>query len=137
MKFKFFIPGDRIRTDIGAEATVVSISHIRTGPFTEDAEYGVIWDHWQHKGICTYMGSSIQDMWELIDQIKDAADAGNILGADPGAGYVNQDGNLPVGMYGMLPGEATSKKDCDHKWVEVGFTFTKIVCYHCDKEKPL
>lgn len=25
--------------------------------------------------------------------------------------------------------------DCAHKWIDVGFNFTKDVCYYCNKEK--
>lgn len=28
------------------------------------------------------------------------------------------------------------KEGFEHKWVDIGFRFTKYVCYHCDKEQP-
>src|SRR4051812_14095649 len=28
------------------------------------------------------------------------------------------------------------KEGLEHKWVDAGFHFTNIVCYHCDKPKP-
>jgi hypothetical protein len=71
----------------------------------------------------SYMASDVGDMWEKIDAIAngiDAVDAG-ILSLPHGIEFVPLDG---------------IKKACDHKWVEVGFRHTKVVCYHCDVEKP-
>lgn len=28
-----------------------------------------------------------------------------------------------------------SAQECSHKWIDIGFNFTKEVCYYCDKEK--
>lgn len=97
----------------------------------QEWEYYVIWDHqWQHKNEYCYTASEADNLWEKISEIA----AGGA-----GQAYVNQDPDLlPKGYAGIdfafIPKE--DKKQCQHKWVEVGFHHTKTVCYHCDMEKP-
>lgn len=90
-------------------------------------EYEVKWDNYHQTCRNSYMADEIDDLWDKIADLKN--DAYSQMYAD------DQKSSLPYGLYGVLPGENV-KKDCEHKWVEVGFTFTKTVCYHCDKEKP-
>lgn len=47
---------------------------------------------------------------------------------------------LPTGMpngytYEIHRGPSLKTDVCDHKWVDVGFAHSKIVCYHCDVEQ--
>jgi hypothetical protein len=92
----------------------------------------VTWDSFPDKGPIPYAMSDAFAIWTKIDE------HGNEIGVD----YAPADTNdkLPKSstwnpFYGYMPPEE-EKKGCDHKWVEVGFTHTKIVCYHCDMEKP-
>lgn len=118
---QIFKTGDRIRVkENGFTGTVGGTSKT----MSQDDVYFLVWDH--ISGCYAYMANQVGDLWEKIHEIAEEASAG----------YVNQDGDfLPHGMYGVQPGESI-KKECDHKWVEVGFQHTKTVCYHCDMEKP-
>lgn len=99
-------------------------------------EYHVVWDHKPGHSY-SYMHSDVKDLWDKIDSIAGQ----QVVGLD----YAPADTNdrLPRGLnssspefmnHGVMPGEST-KKQCEHRWVEVGFTHTKTVCYYCDKEK--
>jgi len=90
-------------------------------------EYEVKWDSFSQSFRNSYMADDVDDLWDKIADIKN--DTYSQLYAD------DAKSNLPYGIYGVMPGDNV-KKDCEHKWVEVGFQFTKMVCYHCDKEKP-
>lgn len=113
----------------------------------QETEYYVTWDSFPEKGQCCYMATDADDMWQKLNDLTKALEAGqyNIdTDASPGRGYVNQDGHtftftIPggytlVGMDLAHPPKQ-EKKDCDHKWIEVGFMHTKIVCKHCDVEQ--
>lgn len=93
-----------------------------------NGSYGVVWDSFPNSGICYYDMSDVKDTWEKVSDSQQ-------IGVDYVPANVND--RLPTGMYpfiGIDPAFAP-KPECDHKWVEVGFTFSKIVCKHCDKEK--
>lgn len=127
MKFQ---PGDRIRVkENGLTGTILAVAKIN-----QDDSYIVMWDHYFHP--LSYMANQIDDdLWEQIGKIKDA----HILSI-PGSGYVNQDPDvLPPGRglhhIDIKITVGDEKKECNHKWVEVGFMHTKTVCYHCDVEK--
>lgn len=55
----------------------------------------------------------------------------------PTSGWHNVSVNLSdLSIGSPISHDPTDKsKSCDHKWVEVGFTHTKMVCYHCDQEQ--
>lgn len=91
-------------------------------------EYHVVWDHTPGRSH-SYMHHEVKDLWEKLDAIASQQQVG--------IDYAPADTNdrLPRGSYGVMPGEAV-KKECEHRWVEVGFTRTKTVCYYCDMEKP-
>ncbi|NJO48189.1 MAG: hypothetical protein HC840_00575 [Leptolyngbyaceae cyanobacterium RM2_2_4] len=123
----YLFAGDRIRVkDRGHLATVKAASF---NSIHQEWEYYVIWDGFPEKGECCYMASDADKLWEKIDEIADAQ-INHLLphGFGLGKSYVNQDPDLYHA--GIIP-----NKECDHKWVEVGFNHTKTVCYHCDKEK--
>lgn len=134
MKAKFDL-WDRIEVKSnGLKARVVTINHRRVQGFITFTEYGVIWDSGGGGQICSYMAHDVDPIWEKLDSIKASQmeDEGN-----PGKGYTNQDG-LPRGLYGFdpaYPPYPPLKKECDHKWVDIGFTHSKIVCKHCDMEQ--
>lgn len=90
----------------------------------QEWEYYVTWDSFPNKGQVCYMVDDTKDLWKKIDDIADALPKG----------YVDQDREerFKNQYLGEFPKE---KKECEHKWVEIGFTHTKTVCYHCDKEK--
>lgn len=96
----------------------------------QEWEYYVEWERYPNQGPFCYVAQQADDLWEKISEIA----AGGA-----GQAYVNQDPDLlPKGYTGIdfafIPKE--DKKQCQHKWVEVGFHHTKTVCYHCDMEKP-
>lgn len=126
-----FKTGDRIRVkDRGHEGLIAGVSF---NSIHQETEYYVIWDHFQKCGQVCYNASDVGDMWQQIGNLKDAIEADAV-----GKGYVDQDGELPKGndIYRYkVQYTYEDKKECDHKWVEVGFNHSKIVCYHCDKEK--
>lgn len=122
-----FNPGDRIRVkENGLTGTIHKVNNIYRGHYKitqlVETEYHVQWDHWHNSN--SYMASDVGDMWEKIDAIADAADAG-VLSLPHGIDFI------PLDL--QIDGIKTA---CDHKWVEVGFRHTKTVCYHCDMEKP-
>lgn len=136
MKFQ---SGDSIQVkENGFTGVIFSVHNLYRGPNNTfiGTNYTVLWDHWPNPG--TYMASDVDDLWEKVAQIKDA----HIL-SGPGSGYINQDPDLlPKGVISQRNCEGADikyvpqeKKECDHKWVEVGFLHTKTVCYHCDVEK--
>lgn len=121
-----FDNGDRIQVrDNGLTGTIWAVVRdYSDGGVTE--EYEVKWDHFPNT-TSNYMASDTDDLWDLIGQIKGDQEA--------------KDVKLPVSeesyqyWYGIPQDKVKFPKECEHKWVEVGFTFTKTVCYHCDKEK--
>lgn len=135
-----FSKGDRIRVkDRGHQGTVKGVSF---NSIQQEWEYYILWDSFPEKGECCYMASDTDDLWNKIDSIADAQ-VNHLLphGFGPGKSYVNQDPDvLPAGRISIkVDGQEVAyvpKKECDHKWVEVGFSHTKTVCYHCDMEKP-
>jgi hypothetical protein len=113
-----FKKGDRIRaSDTGWTATVDGTSF--NSIYQEDEVY-VTWDHMQDKGSCGYAISQILGSWVKENSVPQAM----YVGIDFAYADVN-DRSV----------ELEIKKPCQHKWVEVGFTHTKTVCYHCDAEK--
>lgn len=128
-----FKVGDRIR--VKEKGHMGTINGVSFNSIQQEWEYYLTWDNFKDKGQICYMASDVGDMWSIVGKIADALDAG-IVFSEPGKGYINQDGDtyLPSGIPGVHPGESL-KKECDHKWVEVGFMHTKTVCYYCDKEK--
>jgi hypothetical protein len=131
-----FQKGDRIRVkENGFMGTIHAVSY---NSIYADNEYYLLWDNFPGKGLCPYLAADVQSTWEKVDD------------ADAGAGYVNQDPdavtiqlpNPPANgyTYHVYRGNTRidpieTKKECEHKWVEVGFMHTKTVCYHCDVEK--
>lgn len=135
MKFE---KNDRFRVkESELEGTVVGTSF--NSIYQEDEVY-VVWDNFPDKGQCFYSATGLDSMWEKIGKIKDAqvlsSQIQNSDGNDDGMhGYVNQD-YLPRGAG---PGEFTkeeSKKGCEHKRVDAGFTHSKFVCFHCGIDMP-
>lgn len=135
---------DRIQVkERGHKATIDGVSF---NSIHQEWEYYVTWDSSPEKGSICYMATDVGDLWEKVAEIKDAH-----IFSDPGKGYVNQDPDvLPKGK--SFPTDHSNekpwypysvgidfayipKKDCTHKWVEVGFNHTKTVCYYCDAEK--
>lgn len=48
---------------------------------------------------------------------------------------VNCKSNLPPGFSVKQDTHRPYSVGCDHKWVDVGFNHSKIVCFSCNKEK--
>ena len=98
----------------------------------QETEYYVTWDSFPNKGQCSYMASEVDSMWEKIAKIKEMFKTANA-----GSGYISQDTHLPEGSPWINDNSdfKMPKIECDHKWVEVGFNHTKIVCKHCDVEQ--
>jgi hypothetical protein len=121
--------------DNGFFGTVKGVSF---NSIQQEWEYYVAWDIYPGQGPFCYVESDVEDLWEKIARIKDALSSGIILDPDPLKYYVNQDGDISLPVGNMAPQEI-KRIMCgaydDHKWVEVGFTHTKTVCYYCDKEK--
>lgn len=113
MKFK---KGDRIRaTDTGLEAEIVGIA---VHPFLLISQYQVVWDGFKG-AVVSYAADDVDSMWELV--------INNTLTV-----------TLPKSI-DFIPVEldwSGIKSSCDHKWVEVSFAHSKMVCFHCDTEKP-
>lgn len=104
----------------------------------QEWEYYVEWERYPNQGPFCYVAQQADDLWEKISEIA----AGGA-----GSGYVNQDPDIikldaDSGPFAVTlpPGRIEFKplisKQCEHKWVEVGFHHTKTVCYYCDMEKP-
>jgi len=128
MKFQI---GDRIQVnDNGSTALIVAIDS-SFAPYGITHMYTIIWYSFRDMGECSYAANDVDDMWTKIDNIRDAQ-----IGIEYAPADVND--RLPRGLssQGLMDPGIEFKKECTHKWVEVGFAHTKIVCYHCDMEKP-
>lgn len=131
-----FQANDRFRVkDSGLEGTINAVSF---NSIYQETEYYVTWDAFPEKGQCCHTASNVDSIWEKVTELKKALDAGGYNG-DPGIGYINQDPDIlprsranPNWKWGD---EYEVKKECDHKWVEIGFMHTKMVCKHCDIEQ--
>lgn len=107
------------------------ISAVSFNSIHQEEEYYVIWDAFPDKGEICYMAADVGDLWAKIGEIADATEDWN--------------GYLPNGVYKVdesysekckkVEPEGMKTKECEHKWVEVGFTHTKEVCKFCDTEK--
>ena len=131
-----FQANDRFRVkENGLEGIVNAVSF---NSIYQETEYYVTWDSFPNKGQVCYMATDVDSIWEKMAKLKEALEA-----AEPNRGYVSQDGDtyhLPnggtlIGMNRPSNENTTSKQLCDHKWVEVGFHHTKVVCKFCDVEQ--
>lgn len=109
--------GDRFKCndENGHTGTIQSCSY---NSIFGEWEYYVKWDH-----IATtysYTVNDVKDLWEKISEIKDSVDSG-IYGVDPSS---------PMGDK-----QYVNPLYCNHKWVDVGFRHSKVVCSICDTEK--
>lgn len=129
-----FQANDRFRVkDSGLEGTVNAVSF---NSIYQETEYYVTWDAFPEKGQCCYTASNADSIWEKMADLQKALEAGNYTGADPGPGYANQDPDfLPPGQKANPWFDPSVKKACEHKWVEVGFHRTIMVCKYCDIEQ--
>lgn len=112
---------DRIETDSGQTGTIKGVSF---NSIEQEWEYYVLWDAFPEKGECNYKVDDVKDLWQKIDDIAEALPRGYV-NQDPDAVFKNQ-------YLGEFPKE---KKECDHKWVDIGFTRSKIICKICDMEQ--
>lgn len=115
------------RFEVKENGLTGTVNGVSFNSIQQEWEYYVTWDSFPNKGQQCYMVNDVKDLWQKLD---------DIAGALP-QGYVNQD---PDWKGQSRPNPLSSpvfkdKTSCEHKWVEVGFTHTKTVCYHCDAEK--
>lgn len=76
----------------------------------------------------SYSASDVDDLWEKV--------AEDLAASSSGARTIT----LPEGKGNDLLEKWNHtyrpKKDCEHKWVEVSFAHSTMVCFHCNIEKP-
>lgn len=126
-KMKNFKVGDRIRVIGTAQEAVILKIETSFAFQIAITTYHVVWDNFPEKGQCSYMSTDVDSLWEKIDIIADTVTL-PVPNATP-YWYQVQGKSDPENTKGPI------KFGCDHKWVEVGFTHTKTVCYHCDIER--
>jgi hypothetical protein len=110
---------DRIRVkENGFIATIHALSF---NSIYQEMEYYLLWDHFPDRGLCCYMASDVDSLWEKVAAIKEEVNL-----------------HLPQGIE-WIPLEIdirNVKVACDHKWVNASLLFEKMVCYHCGVDKP-
>jgi len=123
-----FSVGDVIRVKSnGFNATVTQVDHLYGSHLLMEISYTV---NWQLSGMtCTYKEEDIKNDW-VLETILGNATNSTVTIQNSSQYSLKTD---PVYGYRIEP--ISNKKECDHKWVEVGFTSNKTICYHCDKEK--
>lgn len=143
---KEFKKGDRFKYNSYSGIQTGTINAVSFNSIQQEWEYYVTYDGpLSYMGVVCHTVDSVGNLWEEIDKIADANDQ-----SPP---------DLPIGLKGFLDqqgipemvntdaGDVTwqyktihlgpdySKSGCDHKWVDVGFSFTKVVCKHCNMEQ--
>lgn len=110
-----FSKGDRIRSkDTGLEAEITGVV---VHPFLLINQYHVVWDGFP-SAMVTYVADDVDSLWDLVSK--------NITVKLPHA----------IDFIPLSLDFNNIKSSCDHKWVEVSFAHSKMVCFHCDAEMP-
>lgn len=106
-----FNPGDQFYVkDRGHEGQVIAVSCQVDHWGKVDMEYTVLW--YDKVGSHSYTANQVDHLWEKVP----AAAMRMMQAVD------------------FMP--LDTKVGCDHKWVDAGFRFTIMVCYHCGVEMP-
>jgi hypothetical protein len=123
--------GDVIRVKSnGFNATVLRVDTLYGSTLMLEIKYGV---YWHLSGMAgDYLEEDVKNDW-VLETILGNATNSNVTVATQAASSQYSHKTDPV--YGFRIDTASNKKECDHKWVEIGFTSNKTVCYYCDKEK--
>ena len=108
--------------------------------------YLVEWDGFPQHGSMCYTAFDVDDLWAKIDEIKDAHILSLPHGVSINTGILAGAGGYGHGYnygydYGHDPEDEKKKEEkpkstCEHKWVDIGLTRTRMVCYHCGIDKP-
>jgi RNAse (barnase) inhibitor barstar len=110
-----FNKGDRIRAkDTGLEAEIVGVV---VHPFLLITQYQTVWDGFKG-AIVAYNADDVDSLWDLVST--------NVVVKLPAA----------IDFVPLNLDWSGIKSTCDHKWVEVSFAHSKMVCFHCDMEMP-
>lgn len=121
-----FRPGDRIRVKDGDQHAGL-IEALSYNSMYGNWEYYVRWDNFP-KTSYAYIADDSDQLWEKLNSLNNSVDSD-----------ADMTGLYGTGMPAYVPPKLSNGKVdpmfCSHKWVDVGFHFTKIVCAHCDKEK--
>lgn len=122
-----FHPDDLIQVkENGLKAKVIYTSF---NAILQEWEYNIAWETASSlfKGtVHSYAASEVDDIWEKI-------------GVDTSSGartITLPEGNPYKDLLEQWNNTYRPKKECDHKWVEVSFAHSKMVCFHCNMEKP-
>lgn len=127
---------DRFKVkDTGATGTVVAPSF---NSIYQRTEYYILWDSNIAQGVCCYPEDDVKDIWEKIGSLDDVNHCMSLptsLLNEISKAFGGPTITLPVGRSDGYSYKI-NYRGCDHKWVEAGFTSSKIACYNCGIDKP-
>ncbi len=137
-----FKAGDRFETSKGHVGTIIKIGW---NSILGEDEYVVTWDHMPQSGECSYISSEAESDWKPIRKVVVGSKAVLKFRGQPFGFAEVKDFKIdyPAGSIEEItehPKEVSFecsvvRNGCNHEWVDVGFSYSKMVCKKCDKEK--